>query len=42
LDTSRAISALELEQMIKLQGAILKATAKKITWLEAAEVIGVL
>jgi transposase len=41
LETSRAISAAELERMMKLQDVILKAMAKKITWLEAAEIIGV-
>src|SRR6476469_8131506 len=41
LETSRAISATELERMMKLQDVILKAIAKKITWLEAAEIIGV-
>jgi transposase len=41
LETSRAISAAELERMMKLQDVILKAMAKKISWLEAAEIIGV-
>ncbi len=41
LERSRAISAAELERMMKLQDVILKAMAKKITWLEAAEIIGV-
>jgi hypothetical protein len=41
LETSKAISAAELERMMKLQDVILKAMAKKITWLEAAEIIGV-
>src|SRR6476469_3342397 len=41
LETSRAISATELERMMRLQEVILKAIAKKITWLEAAEIIGV-
>src|SRR4051812_15731991 len=35
------MSAAELERMMKLQDVILKATAKKVTWLEAAEIIGV-
>src|SRR3982751_5115086 len=30
-----------MERMMKLQDVILKAMAKKITWLEAAEIIGV-
>jgi hypothetical protein len=41
LETREAISAAELERMMKLQYVILRAMAKKITWLEAAEVIGV-
>ena len=41
METSRAISAAELERMMKVQEVILKAMAKKITWLEAAEIIGV-
>jgi transposase len=41
LEISRAISAAELERMMKLQDVILKALAKKISWLEAAEIIGV-
>jgi transposase len=41
LETSRAISAAELERMMKLQDVILKAMAKKISWLEAAEIAGV-
>jgi hypothetical protein len=35
------ISTAELERMMKLQDVILKALAQKITWLEAAEIIGV-
>jgi transposase len=41
LETSQAIWAAELERMMNLQDVILKAMAKKITWLEAAEIIGV-
>ncbi|MFL6415225.1 MAG: helix-turn-helix domain-containing protein, partial [Bryobacteraceae bacterium] len=41
MGTDRAISAAELERMMKVQDVILKAMAKKITWLEAAEIIGV-
>jgi transposase len=37
----RSISAAELERMMKLQDVILKAMAKKISWLDAAEIIGV-
>jgi transposase len=35
------ISAAALERMMKLQDVILKAIAKKITWMEAAEIAGV-
>jgi hypothetical protein len=38
LETSRAISAAELERMTKLPDVILKAMAKKISRLEAAEI----
>ena len=41
METSRAISAAELERMMKLQDVILRAMAKKISWLQAAEIIGV-
>ena len=34
-------SAAELERMMKLQDVILKAMAKKISWIEAAEIAGV-
>ena len=34
-------SAAEAERMMKLQDVLLKAMAKKITWWEAAEIIGV-
>src|ERR1022692_2066241 len=34
-------SAAERERMMKLQDVLLKAMAKKITWLDAAEIIGV-
>jgi hypothetical protein len=34
----RTTSAAELERMMKLQDVILKALAKKISWLEAAEI----
>jgi transposase len=37
----RSVSAVELERMMKLQDVILKAMAKKISWLDAAEIIGV-
>jgi hypothetical protein len=35
------VSAAALERTMKLQDVILKAMAKKISWLEAAEIIGV-
>jgi transposase len=34
------ISARETERMMKLQDVILKAMAKKLTWMEAAEIAG--
>ena len=30
----------EMERMMKLQDVILKAIAKKLTWIEAAEIAG--
>jgi transposase len=35
------VSATAVERMMKLQDVILKAMAKKISWLDAAEIIGV-
>jgi len=35
------VSARELERMMKLQDVILKAMAKRITWMAAAEIAGV-
>jgi transposase len=37
----RQYTATEMERMMKLQDVLLKAMAKKITWWEAAEIIGV-
>jgi transposase len=37
----KLIPAAEVEQRMKLQDALLKATAKMITWWQAAEIIGV-
>ena len=34
-------SAAEMERMMKRQDVLLKAMAKKITWWQAAEIIGV-
>ena len=39
--TLQQYSAAEMERMMKVQDVILKAMAKKITWWEAAEIIGV-
>jgi len=41
LDTTQRYSAAETERMMKLQDVLLEAMAKKITWWEAAEIIGV-
>jgi transposase len=41
LQTPENISATALERMMKLQDVILKAMAKKITWMAAAEIAGV-
>jgi hypothetical protein len=36
----QTIPAREVERMMKLQDVILKAMAKKLTWIEAAEIAG--
>jgi transposase len=41
VDTPQQYSAAETERMMKLHDVLLKAMAKKITWWEAAEIIGV-
>jgi transposase len=41
VETFQQYSAAEMERMMKLQDVLLKAMAKKITWWEAAEIIGV-
>jgi hypothetical protein len=41
MKADQRIPAPEAEQMMKLQGALLKALAKRISWLSAAEIIGV-
>jgi transposase len=41
LNPPEKVSAAALERMMKLQDVILKAMAKKITWLEAAEIAGI-
>ena len=38
MDPSRSVPASEMERMMKLQDVILKAMAKKISWMEAAEI----
>jgi transposase len=40
VETSQTIPAREAERMMKLQDVILKAMAKKLTWIEAAEIAG--
>ena len=41
LEIPKQYPAAEVERMMKLQDVLLKAMAKKITWWEAAEIIGV-
>src|SRR5664279_4592029 len=41
LEPSRTYSSSEMERMMKIQDVLLKAMAKKITWWDAAEIIGV-
>jgi transposase len=41
VETPQQYSAAETERMMKLQDVLLKAMAKKITWWDAAEIIGV-
>ena len=41
MESPQQYFAAETERMIKLQDVLLKAMAKKITWWEAAEIIGV-
>ena len=40
MEPSQSIPASEMERMMKLQDVILKAMAKKITWIGAAEIAG--
>jgi transposase len=40
-DSGQQYSASEMERMMKVQEVLLKAMAKKISWLTAAEIIGV-
>jgi transposase len=39
--TDRPYSAAEMERMMKLQDVLLKAMAKKLSWADAAEIIGI-
>ncbi len=41
MQTEQQYAAAEMERMMKLQDVLLKAMAKKITWWDAAEIIGV-
>jgi transposase len=41
VETSWQYSAAEVERMMKLQDVLLKAMAKKISWADAGEIIGV-
>ncbi|MFN8687510.1 MAG: hypothetical protein ACK50U_16100, partial [Acidobacteriota bacterium] len=40
METIQMLPARETERMMKLQDVILKAIAKKITWIDAAEIAG--
>ena len=41
MDKAQQYSAAEVERMMKLQDVLLKAMAKKISWGDAAEIIGI-
>jgi Homeodomain-like domain-containing protein len=41
VQTDQQYSAAEMERMMKLQDVLLKAMAKRISWADAAEIIGV-
>lgn len=41
MKSSQLIPSAEVERMMKLQDVLLKALAKRISWLSAAEIIGV-
>jgi transposase len=41
VDETQQYSAAEMERMMKVQDVLLKAMARKITWWEAAEILGV-
>jgi transcriptional regulator GlxA family with amidase domain len=40
LEANQTIPVRETERMMKLQDVILKAMAKKVSWMEAAEIAG--
>ena len=40
VEPSQMLPARETERMMKLQDVILKAMAKKLTWIQAAEIAG--
>ena len=40
MELSQPIPARETERMMKLQDVILKAIARKLSWIEAAEIAG--
>ena len=41
MDNNQQYSAAEMERMMKVQDVLLKAMAKKITWWQAAEILGI-
>ena len=41
METNRRYSTQEVERMMKVQDVLLKAMAKKLSWADAAEIIGV-
>src|SRR5947209_5710242 len=41
VEANQSLPAQEVERMMKTQDVLLKAMAKKISWLSAAEIIGV-
>lgn len=40
METSPSVPLREVERMMKLQDVLLKAMAKRISWVSAAEIIG--
>jgi hypothetical protein len=41
VDETQQYSAVEMERMMRVQDVLLKAMAKKLSWGEAAEILGV-